>query len=183
MTELTVNGAPHVASQRGYLRRGLPEAYQFPEDNFGMKFVGALEEVLDPIVAMLDLMPAHLDVDLAPEAMIDVMGAWLGTPAIDAALTPAARRALVRNASELTRTRGTTAGLGRLLALALPALHLRVDDTGGATWGSDPDERRPAPDRRVTITPRRPLDPASRALVLDVARSVVPAGVEIEVSP
>ena len=183
MTEHTLNGAPHVASQRGYLRRGLPEAYQFPENNFGMKFVGALEEVLDPIVAMLDLMPAHLDVDLAPEPMVDLMGAWLGTPALDAALTATARRALVRNASDLTRTRGTTAGLERLLRLAFPALHLHVADTGGATWGSDPDERRPAPDRRVTIEARRPLDAASRALVLDVARSVVPAGVAIEVSP
>ena len=43
---------PPVASTRAYLRNGLPSLYQ--DGDFGMRFVGALEELLDPIVAVLD---------------------------------------------------------------------------------------------------------------------------------
>ena len=49
---------PPVASTRAYLRNGLPSLYQ--DGDFGMRFVGALEELLDPIVAILDGAPLAL---------------------------------------------------------------------------------------------------------------------------
>ena len=54
---------PPSASSRAYLRDGLPSLYA--EGDFGMRFVGALETLLDPIVAMLD---ALLGVSLVPDA-------------------------------------------------------------------------------------------------------------------
>ena len=48
---------PPVASSRAYLRDALPAVYQ--EGDFGMRFIGALESLLDPIVAVLDALPAH----------------------------------------------------------------------------------------------------------------------------
>ena len=51
--------APSVASQREYLRQALPAVYQ--DNDFGVRFVGALEPLLDPVVALLDSLPAHLD--------------------------------------------------------------------------------------------------------------------------
>ena len=50
---------PPVASTRAYLRNGLPSLYQ--DGDFGMRFVGALEELLDPIVAVLDGLHKHFD--------------------------------------------------------------------------------------------------------------------------
>src|SRR5918994_4791109 len=50
---------PQVASSRAYLRAGLPAVYQ--ESDFGMRFIGGLEELLDPIVAGVDAPPPHLD--------------------------------------------------------------------------------------------------------------------------
>src|SRR3954453_21986613 len=67
---------PEVASSRGYLRRGLPSIYT--EEDFGMRFLAGLEEVLDPIVGMLDGLSAHFDPDLAPRQVLDLLSAWLG---------------------------------------------------------------------------------------------------------
>ena len=67
---------PPVASSRAYLRDGLPAIYQ--DGDFGMRFVGALEELLDPIVAVLDALPAHFDPDHAPRDILDLLAAWLG---------------------------------------------------------------------------------------------------------
>src|SRR5215211_5588767 len=55
---------PKVASSRAYLRGGLPAVYQ--EGDFGMRFIGALETLLDPIVAVLDALPAHFSPGHAP---------------------------------------------------------------------------------------------------------------------
>ena len=55
---------PPVASTRAYLRNGLPALYQ--DGDFGMRFVGALEELLDPIVAVLDGAALPLRPELRP---------------------------------------------------------------------------------------------------------------------
>ena len=65
-----------MASTRAYLRNGLPALYQ--DGDFGMRFVGALEELLDPIVAILDALPSHFDPNFAPPDILDLLAAWLG---------------------------------------------------------------------------------------------------------
>src|SRR4051794_18822993 len=70
------SGTPRVASARRYLRSSLPAIYQ--QDDFAMRFVGALETVLDPIVAVLDALPAHFAPNLAPRHVLDLLTAWLG---------------------------------------------------------------------------------------------------------
>src|SRR3954449_5209701 len=67
---------PQVASSRAYLRGGLPAVYQ--DGDFGMRFVGALEEMLDPIVGVLDGLPAHFDPDHAPRDVLHLMVPCLG---------------------------------------------------------------------------------------------------------
>jgi phage tail-like protein len=119
---------PPVASNRAYLRGSLPAVYQ--EGDFGMRFIGALETLLDPIVAVLDGLPAHFSADHAPRDVLQLLAAWLGV-GLDESQTPAQRRAMVRAASELGRRRGTRAGLELALTLAFPKLPLRVEDPGG----------------------------------------------------
>ncbi len=96
--------APQVASARGYLRRGLPAVYH--DDDFGMRFVGALETLLDPIVSILDNLPAHFDPDIAPLDVVDMLAVWLGLEP-EESWSEELRRELVRRAGELTRKRGT----------------------------------------------------------------------------
>ena len=64
---------PRVASSRAYLRGGLPAVYQ--EGDCGMRFIGALETLLDPIVAVLDGLPAHFSADHAPRDVLDLLSA------------------------------------------------------------------------------------------------------------
>jgi phage tail-like protein len=126
---------PPVASSRAYLRGGLPAVYQ--EGDFGMRFIGALETLLDPIVAVLDALPAHFSADHAPRDILDLLSAWLGVD-LDESQTPAQRREMVRQAAELGRRRGTRAGMELALSLMFPQLPLRVEDLGGVR--TDPPE-------------------------------------------
>ena len=125
---------PPVASSRAYLRAGLPAVYQ--ESDFGMRFIGALEELLDPIVAVLDALPAHFDPDHAPRDILSLLASWLGAD-LDESQDIRHQREMVRRAADLGRKRGTVAGLELALSLAYPDVPLRIEDQGGVRWSLD----------------------------------------------
>ena len=125
---------PPVASSRAYLRSGLPAVYQ--ESDFGMRFIGALEELLDPIVAVLDALPAHFDPDHAPRDILSLLAAWLGVD-LDESQEIRHQREMVRRAADLGRKRGTVTGLELALSLAFPNVPLRIEDQGGVRWSLD----------------------------------------------
>lgn len=132
LREASANGhSPGVASEREYLRRALPAIYQ--DNDFGVRFVGALEPLLDPIVALLDSLPAHVDPDLAPEDVLALLAHWLGLE-VDEAWPVDRKRELVRRGDELARRHGTRAGLELTLQIAFPEHPLRVEDSGTITW-------------------------------------------------
>jgi phage tail-like protein len=122
---------PPVASSRAYLRNGLPAVYQ--EGDFGMRFIGALETTLDPIVAILDALPAHFDPDFAPRDILDLMAAWLGVE-LDESQEIRHQREMVRRSADLGRRRGTVRGLEMALELSFPGVPLRVEDQGSVRW-------------------------------------------------
>jgi phage tail-like protein len=124
---------PQPVSARAHLRENLPAVYR--EGDFGMRFVGALEHVLDPIVALLDNLPAHFDPRHAPPDVVELLGAWMGLER-DEARRGEDRRELALGAAELLHRRGTCAGLEQALALAFPGVPLRVEDGGGVTWST-----------------------------------------------
>jgi phage tail-like protein len=175
-----LRGAPPSASVREYLRSGVPAVYRESNgdttaDPFAMRFLEALERVLDPIVTTTELLPAHLDLEIAPRSFIELVAAWLGVE-LDAALTPAAHVRLVRAAMDLSRVRGTRGGLERTLALAFDRRDFEVRDSGSATWQGEP----PAA-AEPTLTVRCPwgLDARTRAAVRRVAEEVTPAHVRL----
>src|SRR4051794_23260882 len=110
---------PPVASTRAYLRNGLPSLYQ--DGDFGMRFVGALEELLDPIVAVLDALPAHFDPNHAPRDILELLAAWLGVD-LDESQDIRHQREMVRRAAELGRRRGAGEWRGHSLTPELPRL-------------------------------------------------------------
>jgi phage tail-like protein len=125
---------PPVASSRAYLRSSLPAVYQ--ESDFGMRFIGGLEGLLDPIVAILDALPAHFDPDHAPRDILNLLAAWLGVD-LDESQELRHQREMVRRAADLGRSRGTVRGLELALELAFPDVPLRVEDQGGVRWSLD----------------------------------------------
>jgi phage tail-like protein len=157
--EISVNGAgperpllsdaPATVSVRRHLRDGVPDIYRRNHNAtrdqpppFVMRFLHALEEVLDPIVATLDSLPAHLDADLAPEHALDGLASWLGVDEVEA-LAPDQRREAVRRAGDLGRLRGTRAGLQLALSLFFPAISIRINDHGGVVVGESADAAPP----------------------------------------
>jgi phage tail-like protein len=124
---------PPSASSRGYLRDGLPSMYA--DGDFGMRFVGSLETLLDPIIAMLDALPEHFDPDYAPRHILALLSAWLGVD-LDESRSISVQREVIRRAAELGQRRGTKGGLELALSLAFPDTPLRVEDDGGVIWES-----------------------------------------------
>ena len=114
----------------------------YQDDDFGLRFVGALETLLDPIVATLDALPAYFDPDLAPRDVLELLAAWLGISVDESWPDERAREALRVAAAELGRRRGTMQGLELALRIAFPDLPLRVEDGGKVTWSTDPDATR-----------------------------------------
>jgi phage tail-like protein len=162
---------PEVVSSRGYMRGGLPGIYQ--EEDFGMRFVGALEGVLDPIVAILDGLEAHFDPDLAPRDILDLLCGWLGVD-IDESQSIPARREKVRNAAELGRRRGTLAGLQLALDLSFPGLPLRVEDQGAVTWSTDVTATAEAAPPQFVVYCDKPIPPEKQAAVARCIEQVKP---------
>lgn len=176
--------APPCASAREYLRRGVPAVYRedgtgAPGEAFAMRFLEGLELVLDPVVAMLDLLPAHLDTRLAPPEVLTLVGRWLGLD-LDPALSPDAHRRLVRDARDLMRERGTLAGVRRLLRLAFDHLDVEVRDGGGATWNTDPASTAASGEPSLTIVCPPSATAAERDAIRRLVAATTPAHVRLE---
>ena len=135
---LSANEAPEVASLRGYLRNNMPAIYQ--DGDFGLRFLGALETTLDPIVGTLDVLSRYFHPTLAPRDVLDLLASWLGLNVEEGWPDERLREALSRE-GELSRQRGTKAGLTLALSIAFPRVPLRVEDGGGVTWSTNPDTR------------------------------------------
>ena len=131
--------APVAASARRYLRRSLPAVYHESPDGRPPAVMGLLEgmeQVLDPVVVLLDNLSRHLEPDVAPVDMVDFLAELVGMP-VDDTLPVEARRRLVMNAAKIGQRRGTRAGLQLALDLAFPELSPHVHDGGKVSSGRD----------------------------------------------
>jgi phage tail-like protein len=160
--------APPTASARRYLRDGLPSVYR--ENDFAMRFLAGLEELLDPIVAFLDALPAHLDLSLAPPEFVTLIDEWLGVDPEGQwrgllGDDEPRRRALVGQATVIARRRGTSVSLQLVLHLLFPDLGLTVRDFGRSTFSAEPRDP-PAADASFEVVAA--VEPArSRRAAID----------------
>jgi phage tail-like protein len=168
------DGVPPSATSRLYLRAALPAIYQ--EGDFGLRFIGALEALLDPIVALLDSLPGHISPEIAPRDMLRLMAAWLGIE-IDEGWPEDRLRDLVRRAADLHRARGTKTGLELELALSFPHLPLRVEETGGVFHADDPAKLPKADPPGFVVYCDVPLEEAEQAAVARAIEHMKPVHV------
>jgi phage tail-like protein len=173
---------PAVLSARTSLQRGLPAVYHSPgwlarngsSARFALGFVGALERVLDPSAALLDNLPAHLQPELAPADVLELVAAWLGLE-LDETWPIEQRRLLVRHAPELARRRGTRAGMELALQLIFPKVPLRVVDSGTVIAGDVPDK---PPPREFAVYCDKAIPLTQQAEIARVIEQLKPVGVK-----
>ena len=112
----------------------LPPVYY--EDSLAQRLTASLDEVLAPVMSELDNLQAYLDPGVAPSDFVGWLAGWVGI-ALDETWPPDRQRALVGQAGELYRWRGTVRGLAALLALYVQA-EPEITETGGAAWSPVP---------------------------------------------
>ncbi|MFF9479307.1 phage tail protein [Streptomyces sp. NPDC014733] len=132
----------------------------FADDALAQDFVAGLDEVLAPIVNVLDCLDSYFRPSLAPADFTRWLGWWVGadTDGIDDgdAAGEARLRAAVAAAAHLHRVRGTRRGLAETVRLAF-GVAPEISESGAAAWsarprGPAPGERRP----RLHVTLRLP---------------------------
>lgn len=138
----------------------LPGLYR--QDAVTQGLCAGLDDVLAPVVATLDNLPAYLDLATAPDDMLPWLARWVGM-VLEADLPVPRQRELLRAASELQGWQGTARGI-QLAVEALFGVRAEVLESGGATWSADPaaelpGEPGPAVVVRIPAPEGRPLDP------------------------
>lgn len=101
------------ASRRGSvdgLGSSLPIASMLPavfaDDDLALRFVGGLDDVLAPILSVLDCLDTYFDPALTPADFAQWLGTWVGAET-DGTEPEARLRAAVAAAARLHRVRGT----------------------------------------------------------------------------
>ena len=141
-----------VAFRRAWPRRESPKARQQLRSNieyqrylrnllagdagsFVRRFTDALDEVLAPVVATLDNLPAYFDPRTAPEHFLDWLAAWVGLELFEK-WPPELRRPLVADAVQRHRERGTKLSVQNVVALfaEVDPEHVMIEESGGV-WG------------------------------------------------
>ncbi|MFH8989476.1 phage tail protein [Streptomyces sp. NPDC017940] len=129
----------------------LPAVYA--DDDLAQRFVAGLDEVLAPILNVLDCLDSYFDPALTPIDFAQWLGTWIGAETDDT--EPERRlRAAVAAAAGLHRVRGTRRGLSEAVRLAFGTAP-EITESGDAAWSARP--RGPVPG-----TPRPHLHVALR---------------------
>jgi phage tail-like protein len=127
------------------LMEDLPAIYQREEDrpnSFLRSLVGVLETTTQGLDAGIGTMGSQIHPATASEPWLDFIARWLGVP-WDDGLSLEQKRAIVKQASQLAKGRGTRAGLEALLEALVPGSPRRfritdaTADFGFAVVGGD----------------------------------------------
>lgn len=108
------------------------------DDQFLVRMTAGLDEVLAPVVSVLDCLDAYVDPRLAPDDFVEWLGEWVGAP-LDDHWPDERRRATVLAAAALHHLRGTTAGVRALAELATGCA-VEVFEPGGVSVSQSPTE-------------------------------------------
>lgn len=135
----------------------LPGIYR--SDTFVQGLCAGLDEVLAPVLATLDALPAYLDPGTAPADVLEWLGGWVGLVA-DEQTPLERRRALVGGAVELHRWRGTARGVREALGVAL-GLACEVHESGAVAWSLDPAAVPPGSEEPSLVVTVLAGDPAA----------------------
>jgi len=163
------------------LGQELPSVYS--EDPMALRFTTALDDLVAPLLSILDCLPAYFDPELAPPDFVAWLGGWVGVEVTGDEPEDILRR-MVGGAAAAHRLRGTARGVSELVRLAFGVVP-EIEESGGANWSARPRGAFPGdPEPRLTVRLRVP-DPAAvdldrlERLVASVRPAHVPCHVEV----
>ncbi|MGP4052785.1 phage tail protein [Streptomyces sp. 2A115] len=113
----------------------------FADDDLAQRFVAGLDDVLAPILNVLDCLDAYFAPALTPVDFAQWLSTWVGAET-DGTEPESRLRAAVAAAATLHRVRGTPRGLSEAVRLAFGA-EPEITESGGAAWSARP--RGPVP--------------------------------------
>ncbi|OKI03416.1 phage tail protein [Streptomyces sp. CB02923] len=108
----------------------------FADDDLAQRFVAGLDDVLAPILNVLDCLDAYFDPALTPADFARWLGTWVGAET-DGTEPEPRLRAAVAAAVGLHRVRGTRRGLSEAVRLAFGTAP-EITESGGAAWSARP---------------------------------------------
>ncbi|MBB5867911.1 phage tail-like protein [Allocatelliglobosispora scoriae] len=129
---------------------GLPSPYpmgvrlpaMYADDELAQAITAACDEVLAPVLSVLDNLPSYLDPLLAPPDFVAWLGSWIAieAPASRSELPDGRLRSAVAAGGGHLRRVGTPAAIAAEVALAasVPVEEVDVADSGGVAWSQDP---------------------------------------------
>jgi phage tail-like protein len=148
-------------------------------DTWVQQMTEAFDQVLAPILTTLDCLDSYLDPALTPPDFLPWLASWVGI-GFSEHMTLQQRRALVLEAVSLHRARGTLDGLARLVRTLTGVEPVRITDSGGATWSTEPGGTLPGTDEsKVTIQLPESVS-IDRKWLDAVLRLGVPAHVKVD---
>lgn len=158
----------------------LPSLYA--DDSFAQRLCRGLDELLAPILATLDCLPAYLDPGTAPPDLLEWLADWVGM-AIPPDAPDGRRRQLVAAAAQLYARRGTPSAISTIVELTtgyIPA----ITESGGADWSQEPDGPLPGRPEPGLVVQLRTADPRVderrlKALIAPFAPAHVPWRLEL----
>jgi phage tail-like protein len=175
-----IAAAPSLNHKRGLVRslisphpmlETLPALFQ--EDGFTQRFISAFDSALAPVFATLDNLPAYLDPWLAPTDFLEWLGSWFGL-VLDDAWSEERRRAVLANAFEFYRMRGTVKGLKAQVEIFTGGT-AEIIDTGGVTTSTTAGEALPGSPNfalmvRVVVDDPSSINPARLDAIVAAAK-------------
>ncbi|HEY1704260.1 MAG TPA: phage tail protein [Trebonia sp.] len=163
------------------LAEQLPSVYA--EDEMALRFTAGLDDLLAPLLTVLDCLPAYFDPDLAPADFVAWLGGWVGAE-VSGDEPEGILRRMVAGTAAAHRRRGTAQGVSEVIRLAF-GIQPEVIESGGATWSPRPRGEfpgNPAPGLTVRLrVPRMGFVDQDRVerLVAAVKPAHIPCVVEI----
>lgn len=159
----------------------MPSVYA--EDEMASRFTAGLDDLLAPLLTVLDCLPAYFDPALAPADFVAWLGGWVGAEVTGDEPQEVLRR-VVGGAAAAHRLRGTARGVSEVIRLAF-GLVPEIIESGGATWSPRPRGPFPGETRPRLLVRLRVPDPASvdrmrvERLVAAVRPAHIPCVVEV----
>ena len=146
-------------------------------DHFTQQLCAAFDDVLAPVLAVLDCFPAYLDAGTAPEDMLDWLASWIGLT-LDDQRGAAGKRTSIANGAAVLPERGTARSIQEAVKAAFN-VQTEIVESGATSWSTTPDSAPPGeevPDLLVLVVTDQ-HDAIDRRRLDEVIRFAKPAHV------
>jgi phage tail-like protein len=152
----------------------LPALYA--DDSLAQRLCRGLDEVLAPVLATLDCLPAYLDPATAPADLVEWLAGWVGV-AVAPEMPDRRRRLLVAAAAQLYVWRGTPSAIRDIVELSAGQAP-EIRESGGTSWSQDPDAPLPGRPEPELVVRLRTVGPGiDEARLTALIEAFVPAHV------